>query len=189
MSSPHPPRPEEVEHLLRNAQLRDDLEPHLEEALGRVNVLEMPTPKENEYLESMLAWERAPVEPISRWFDPELTLPHPDSLDEEQLHACLWEAIRELQDKRIVLDFTDHLSDGELYWLIFRDILPAREKRIDSPKNFLHWDCANVSGDPQVWLRYYASAEEHHLWQLETGGRLPSSERPPFPRAMPRRPL
>ena len=183
------PRPEEVEHLLRNAQLRDDLEPHLDEALRRVNVLEMPTPAENEYLESMLAWERAPVEPISRWFDPEMTLPHPDSLDDERIHACLWEVIRHLQSKRIMLDFSDHLPDRDLYWLIFRDILPAREKRIDSPKNYLHWDCANVSGDPQVWLRYYASAEERHLWQLETGGRLPSSERPPFPRAMPRRPL
>lgn len=183
------PRPEEVEHLLRNAQLRDDLEPHLDEALRRVNVLEMPTPAENEYLESMLAWERAPVEPISRWFDPEMTLPHPDSLDDERIHACLWEVIRQLQSKRIMLDFSDHLPDRDLYWLIFRDILPAREKRIDSPKNYLHWDCANVSSDPRLWLRFYATDEDRRMWQEETGGVLPPSELPPFPREIPRRPL
>lgn len=189
MTSARRPRPEEVEHLLRNAQLRDDLEPNLEEALGRVNVQEMPTPKENEYLESMLAWERAPVEPISRWFNPELTLPHPDSLDDERISACLWEVIRQLQGKRIMLDFSDHLPDRELYWLIFRDILPAREKRVDTPKNYLHWDCASVSSDPRLWLRYYATDEERQLWQEETGGVLPPSEPPPFPREMPRRPL
>ena len=183
------PRPEEVEHLLRNAQLRDDLEPHLDEALRRVNVLEMPTPAENEYLESMLAWERAPVEPISRWFDPEMTLPHPDSLDDERIHACLWEVIRHLQSKRIMLDFSDHLPDRDLYWLIFRDILPAREKRIDSPKNYLHWDCANVSSDPRLWLRFYATDEDRRMWQEQTGGVLPPSELPPFPREIPRRPL
>src|SRR5438552_1774571 len=138
------PRPDEVEHLLRNAQLRDELEPYFDESIGRVNVEELPTPVENEFLASMLAWERAPVLPIGQWFEPELKLPLPDALTESQLHERLWETIHQLYGKRIVLEFTDHLSDRELYCMIYRDILPSPEKMIDSLSNYLQWDCADV---------------------------------------------
>ena len=57
---------------------------------------------------------------------------------------------RKLFQKRIVLDFTDHLNDRELYCLIFRDILPAREKKLDGPSNYLHWDCTGANCDPEV---------------------------------------
>ncbi len=88
MSTNHKPLPDEVEHLLRNAELRNELEPYFDESLRSVNVDELPTPVENEFLASMLAWERAPVLPISQWFEPELKLPHPDTLSNEQLHDC-----------------------------------------------------------------------------------------------------
>ncbi|REK17517.1 MAG: hypothetical protein DWQ37_06020 [Planctomycetota bacterium] len=189
MSTNHKPLPDEVEHLLRNAELRDELEPYFDESIRSVNVEELPTPIENEFLASMLAWERAPVLPISQWFEPELRLPHPDTLSNDQLHALLWEAIHKLFAQRIVLDFTDHLSDRELYCLIYRDILPCREKKIDSLSNYLHWDCADMGGDPSVWLRYYASEEERLAWVDDFGGPLPHVELPPHPRQLPRRPL
>ena len=125
MSTNHKPLPDEVEHLLRNAELRDELEPFFDESIRSVNVEELPTPVENEFLASMLAWERAPVLPISKWFDPELQLPHPESLSNDALHELLWKTIHMLYHRRIVLDFTDHLSDRELYCVIFRDILPC----------------------------------------------------------------
>ena len=125
--------PDEVEHLLRNAELRDELEPYFDESIRSVNVDELPTPVENEFLASMLAWERAPILPISQWFEPELKLPHPDALDATtSCTIVLWETIHKLFERRIVLDFTDHLSDRELYCLIYRDILPCSEKKIDS---------------------------------------------------------
>src|SRR5262245_56201379 len=103
MSTNQKPLPDEVEHLLRNAELRDELEPFFDESTRCVNVEELPTPVENEFLASMLAWERAPVLPILQWFQPELKLPHPDSLDNSALHALLWETIQKLFSKRIVL--------------------------------------------------------------------------------------
>ena len=66
------PRPDDVKELLLNAELRDELEPYYDEAISRVNVQSLPISVENEFLASMLAWERAPVLPIYRWFDPEL---------------------------------------------------------------------------------------------------------------------
>lgn len=189
MSNDRRPGPDEVEHLLLNARLRDELEPFFDESICRVNVEEVPTPVENEFLASMLAWEKAPVLPICQWFEPELTLAHPDKLSDEELHEVLWNAIYRLFDKRIVLDFTDHLSDRDLYRLIYRDILPTPEKKIDSPSNYLHWDCADVSGDPEVWLRYYATDEERRDWAEDFSDPLPERSEPPFSRQLPRRPL
>jgi hypothetical protein len=137
----------------------------------------------------MLAWEMAPVLPIYRWFEPELRPPRPDMLSDEDLREILYDVIRKLFDKRLVLDFTDHLSDRELYRLIYRDILPAREKKIDSGTAHLHWDCAGASGDPEVWLRYYATEEERQCWAETYRQPLPSRARRPFPRQLPREPM
>ncbi|MEX2114895.1 MAG: hypothetical protein WD845_17005 [Pirellulales bacterium] len=191
MATNHKPLPDEVEHLLRNAELRDELEPYFDESIRSVNVDELPTPVENEFLASMLAWERAPILPISQWFEPELQLPRPETLTSEQLHERLWQAIHKLFERRIVLEFTDHLSDRELYCLIYRDILPCREKKIDVPDNYLHWDCADVGGDATTWLRYYASERERQSWieDMELDEQLPAAEKPPYPRELPRRPL
>ena len=42
MSTAHP-QPGEVDDLLRNAQLRDELEPYFDESIVRLNVCELPT--------------------------------------------------------------------------------------------------------------------------------------------------
>jgi hypothetical protein len=182
------PNSEEVDQLLLNAQLRDELEPYIDESFDLLNIRRLPTPKENEFLASMLAWERAPVLPISHWFDPPLALPRPETLDDRRLHKVLSDTIRNLYEKRIMLDFTDHLSDRQLYCLIFRDILPSPEKKVDLPKNYLHWHCLDDNDEPETWLRYYASPSERQEWAAETGQPLPPCEPPPYPRKMPRRP-
>ncbi len=189
MMLPNSPRSDEVEHLLRNAQLRDALEPLLDESIGRVNVQVMTTGAENDFLESMLEWERAPILPICEWFQPTLELPHPDDLSDQQVRDTLYQTIGRLYEKHVVLDFTDHLTDRQLYCLIYRDILPSHEKFIRRHSNYLHWDCANTDGDPDIWLRYYANDEDRRLWEEETGGFPPPVDDPPFPRDLPRAPL
>jgi len=183
------PMSDQVEHLLRNAQLRDALEPLYDESIGRVNVELMSTTSENEFLESMLQWERAPILPICDWFRPKLQLEHPDTLDEQQLLIALHHAIEKLFSKRIVLDFTDHLTDRQLYCLLYRDILPTHEKLLPRTNSYLHWDCANTSGDPDTWLRYYASEADRNAWREETEGYLPPVEAPPYQRELPQAPM
>jgi hypothetical protein len=126
--------------------------------------------------------------PIYRWFEPELRLPRPESLSDADLHQILGEVIRKLFLKRIVLDFTDHLSDRDLYRLIFRDILPAREKKLDYPSNYLHWDCTGAGGDCDVWLRFYASEEERQDWAESYRQPVPPRTPLPYPRDLPREP-
>jgi hypothetical protein len=188
MSPPRRPQPDEVEQLLRNAELRDELERYLDESISRVNVQHWSLAAENEFLACMLAWEQAPVLPIYRWFEPELRLPRPEALSEELLSRILWDVIGKLYQKRIVLDFTDHLNDRELYCLIYRDILPAREKKLDYPSNYLHWDCTGPSGDPEVWLRYYATEDEREEWAASYDQPLPPRCPLPYPRMLPREP-
>lgn len=178
---------EDVDQLLLNARLRDELEPFRDESVDVVNVNGMPTQQENEYLASLLAWERAPVLPIAEWFQPRLVLPAPETLSPQQLHRILWSTIRKLYEKRIALDFTDHLTDHELYCLIARDILPSPEKKIEHSPTYLHWHCVDPSAEPDIWLRYYASAEERQAWARETGQPLPLRQSPPRVRKMPRR--
>lgn len=194
MSDVHRPASDEVDHLLRNAQLRDELEPFFDETIIRVDARHLSTPMENEFLQSMLDWERAPVLPIGQWFDPPLDVPSPESFARDEdgelaLHERLWATIERLFAMRIVLDFTDHLSDRQLYCIIYRDILPTQEKRLPSADSYLHWDCADIGGDPEVWLKFYASEEDRQGWYEETGEALPEVEPPPYPRNMPERPL
>src|SRR5205823_11105199 len=110
MSTPHPPS-QEVDELLLNARLRDELEPFLDESVHILDCRRLPTSDENEFLEQMLAWERAPVLPIAKWFQPELVLPHPEQLSDAELRTILAETIQKLHSQRIVVDFNDHLSD------------------------------------------------------------------------------
>ena len=184
------PDPEEVDCLIRNGELRTAIEPYLDESIWEIDFRGLPTPVENRFLESMLAWELAPLVPIARWFDPPLALQPACTLDEEQLRERLWTIVEQLYSKRIVLDFTDHLSDRELYALIRRDILPATVKHVDLPDNYFHWDCSATAGEDQtVWLTFYASDEERESWRFEEGREPPPREVPPYPRALPTAPV
>ena len=184
------PSPEDVDCLLRNAELRDLIEPYLDESIHEIDFASMPTAVENRFLESMLAWEQAPMSPIGRWFSPPLALPPASLLSDNALRERLWETIEQLFSKRVVLDYADHLSDRELYSLIRRDILPAAIKQVDLPDNYFHWDCSACDvEDATVWLTYYASEFDREQWAFETGCELPPRAVPPYPRALPAAPV
>ena len=182
---------DDVDELLRNAELRSELEPYLDESVSRIIMHRIPLRLENEYLAAMLAWEKAPVLPIYRWFEPELRPPQAETLDDASLTAILDELILKLYENRIVLDFTDHLSDRELYRIICHDILPSHEKRLDDRASSLHWNCSS-NGDPddlETWLCYYASDEERESWEEQHGLLPPEKQIQHYPRNMPQDPF
>ena len=172
---------DEVELMLANARLRDELEPYRDESID-ANQNRMPLQTENEYLASMLAWERAPALPIADWFSPRLELSPPESLGDAELPSVLWSTIEKLYSKKIVLRCTDHLTDRELYTIIFRDILTCCEKKVEVPGKVLEWMCVE---ETETWLRYYADPVERRRYQEEYEAELPPSEDPPHPRKLP----
>jgi len=173
----------EIEELLRNAELRTELEPYADESLSRNRLIHRSLRQENDFLAGMLDWEISPAEPIARWFIPELSLPPPEQLNEEQLLQALEWVVAKLFEKKLILDFADHLSDRELYSLIYRSILPSREKNLRHRNGFIHWDCS--CGDDEIWLRFYASDDEREQYQDWTGELLPPKEVPPHYRDLP----
>jgi hypothetical protein len=176
----------EVEQLLHNAQLRDQLEPFFDESIALVDVTEMSTSEENQFLASMLNWEYAPVLPISQWFEPELSLPLPETLSNRDLSKMLWDTLQRLAEQNIYLQYTDHLSDRELFCILVRDILTATEKKLDISNNSIVWRLVDNESDPDIWLAYYATDEQRYLWQLEHGQAPPASKPLKYPRQMPR---
>ena len=150
-----------ADELLRNAELRTELEPYADESLTCVNSSNWTLRQENQYLSSMLRWEKAPILPIYQWFAPdELVLPAPQTVCDDLLPPLLNDLARKLYEKHIVLDYTDHLSDRELYEVILYKILPQNEKKIELPGVYRHWDCSRVGdgGDElesaRDWLTY-----------------------------------
>lgn len=176
------PGVDEVDLLLANARLRDELEPYRDESIDDTSTCRMSLRTENEYLESMLAWERAPALPVANWFSPELEIPSPDRLSDEKLTEILNQTIERLFSQRVVLRLTDHLSDRELYKIIYRDVLPCCEKKIDVPGKCLEWRCIE---DNETWLRYYASAVDRRRFQEDHDIEIPPSETPQFSRSLP----
>ena len=172
---------DEVDLMLANARLRDELEPYRDESIDTATS-RMNLRTENEYLASMLAWERAPALPIASWFTPVMELPSPEAIDDETLDRLLIETIDRLYGEKVVLRCTDHLCNRDLYKIIYRDILPCCEKKVEISGKFLEWRCIE---DTDTWLRYYADAVDRRRFQEEYEVDLPDSEEPKFRRDLP----
>ena len=181
MSETSRPVAAQVDLLLDNARLRDELEPYRDESIDSATT-RMPLARENEYLASILAWERAPALPIGQWFDPPLAPPAPETLDDTRLTTILHELVHQLASRDVVLRQTDHLTDRELYRVIVADILPTCEKRVALPGNQLRWHCVD---DTETYLTYYADPVERRRYQEEHHCELPAAQVPPHPRDLP----
>ena len=182
MSETSRPMIDEVDLMIDNARLRDELEPYRDESIDDPTMRRMPLRQENEYLASILAWERAPALPIRDWFSPPMTIPAPDSLGDAALKLALVQTLEKLHSQHIVLSCTDHLSDRELFRVIYRDILPCCEKKLATPGNELEWRCVD---DSETWLIYYASPVERRRYQEEHQVDLPEAKSPPHCRQIP----
>lgn len=179
MSETSRPMIEEVDLMIDNARLRDELEPYRDDSIDDPTMGRMPLKTENEYLSSILAWERAPALPIRDWFNPPISIPSPESLAGETLSLMLRQTVERLRSLGIVLTYTDHLTDRDLYCLIYRDILPCCEKKIESAGTRLEYRCVD---DTETWLTYYADAVERRRFQEEHQVDLPIARKPRYRR-------
>lgn len=168
---------QEVEAQIRNMELRTALEPYYDEAISRLKFSRLK--REDDYLESMLEWEIVKPTPIAQWFEPELCPPRTvDKISDQDIHDYLIYLLGKLKEKRIILRFSDHMSDRELYILVLRDVLPAKEKYLQTYIGDREWDCIDIAENEMTYLKYYASREERQIWEDYYGETLPPSEKP-----------
>jgi hypothetical protein len=113
-----------------------------------------------------------------------IELPEPDSLNDEQLTAKMWEVIHALARIDVFIHFTDHLSDRELYGDLWGRVL--REEVPDLPHGGWseHVDLLN-STDPthHIYLKYYANENVRRDWLVDFPDYdMPAHEDPPYDR-------
>lgn len=159
-----------------------DVDREIEAAMTESSPVEAPDPRLQDQLR---ATERENWTPAAKELaEQNVPLLPPCEVTDETLTPILWELLHNLALRGFYVLHTDHLSDRELYTELWerglRDpaCLPGRNPRGGWFHDFLgSWG----EDDMQLWLRFYASAEERaaHLkdWPDET---LPAQERLPF---------
>lgn len=113
-----------------------------------------------------------------------LDIPDEATLDDEALHAKLWEILRALPGIGMVIEDTDHLSDRELYRWLVTDAL-VEETCLPTDLNGV-WHVSPIGGcseeDNEIYLRYYADEETREHWRKDFGEPIPPKEVPPYDR-------
>lgn len=115
-----------------------------------------------------------------------VSLPPPDSLDDQQLTAKLWEVIQKLALLRVFIEQTDHLSDRELYSHLWSDSLREETKMLPpSPDSAYHIQLLSSGSeeDNQLYLKYYADDDWRQHWHEDfPNDPIPEHQDPPYDR-------
>src|SRR5216684_2320490 len=148
---------------------------------------DMPADLEEEFLKQVLAFETAEPSTVLQWLENAgLEVPPPDQLDDEQLHAKLWEMIKRMASLGAYLHSTNHLSDRELYSYLFNEGL--REDAVlfpDDPSYVYGLDLLGSGGDEdmRLYMKYFAEDEYRKQWATDFPDfEMPLHEDPPFDR-------
>ncbi len=115
-----------------------------------------------------------------------VSLPPPDSLNDEELTEKLWEVIHTLVLLQVFIEQTDHLSDRTLYSQLWADCLREEVKQL-TPSAGAAWHIPMLGGcsdeDSRLYLMYYADEDSRRHWQEEFPDELlPAHEELPYHR-------
>jgi hypothetical protein len=115
-----------------------------------------------------------------------VSLPAPDSLNDQDLTEKLWEVIHKLALLRVFIEQTDHLSDRELYRHLWTDSLREETKML-APSTDSAWHIQMLGSgseeDNQLYLKYYADNASRQHWQEDfPNDPLPAHEDLPYDR-------
>ncbi len=139
------------------------------------------------FLEHVIAFEGLEDRPLfDALLEGGVKLPRPEELDDEALKIRLWEVIRAMELFGHYLHHTDHLSDRDLYRVLWTDTL--REPTTIMPENpefacFIDIIGSGSQEDLQLYLKYYAEEDERGDWAEEfPEERIPEHVTPPYDR-------
>ncbi len=143
--------------------------------------------EEEEFLEHILFIEGVGEQPLFDLLQKGgIQLPQPAALDDTQLQTKLWDVINGMALLGCYLSSTDHLSDRQLYEVLWTEIL--REPTSVCPNNAnaaCHIDILGGCSeeDLQLRLKYYADDEERIDWAEQfPEDTIPSREPLPYDR-------
>lgn len=96
-----------------------------------------------------------------------VSLPHPDSLSDQELTNKLWEVIHKLALLRVFIEQTDHLSDRELYTDLWADSLREDTKSLAASENSgCHIQLLGNGSEEatSLYLKFYADELARKAW-------------------------
>ena len=146
-----------------------------------------PAETEEAFWEQVVDYEEAPWTTHFQQLETAgVSLPPPDSLNDEELTAKLWEVIHKLALLRVFIEDTDHLSDRELYTHLWSNSLREETKALPPAANSEYHIQMLGSGseeDNRLYLKYYADDAARQHWQEEfPNDPIPRHEDPPYDR-------
>ena len=109
-----------------------------------------------------------------------IELPRPEKLTNRRLTSKLWEVIHALLGQSIVLGNTDHLSDRQLYTLLWNETF--HKHFVISRHYTLHVDMTKTGIDDgmPIYLKYYASETQRKMYsEFYPGFKMPKHVEPP----------
>lgn len=155
--------------------------------LGTAAEAAVPMSGPSMFWQSVMAFEHAPhTTHFQQLLDQGLSLCDPALLDDATISKTLWDVIHGLAKMRVFLKHTDHLSDRELYEVLWWDLL--REETVDTallPEMHCHLDIlGNRDFEHRYqYLKYFADEQERRFWSEQYPDReLPHHQDPPFHR-------
>jgi hypothetical protein len=115
-----------------------------------------------------------------------VSLPAPETLNDQEVTAKLWEVINKLAQMRVFLEDTDHLSDRELYTTLWSDELREETKDIVLDQDSAcHYQLLSGGSDEdnQLYLKYFADEKWREWWHKDyPDDPMPDHEDPPYDR-------
>jgi hypothetical protein len=146
-----------------------------------------PAEMEESFWKHVVDYEEAPS--TTHFHELEMggvSLPAPDSLNDQELTAKLWEVIHKLALLRVFLEQTDHLSDRELYRSLWTDSLREETKMLPPAANSA-WHIQMLGGcseeDNRFYLKYYADDPFRRHWHEDfPNDPVPAHEDLPYDR-------
>lgn len=146
---------------------------------------DMPPELEEQFFRNVLAFETAPTTTnFAQLTAAGVPLPHPNHVADAGISSTLWSVITGLADLGVFLNWTNHLSDRELYAVLWNDVL--REQVPILPKSSQgawHIDLPGGDPDSRHYLKFYADEEDRTHWLKECPDYdMPAHEDPPYDR-------
>ena len=114
-----------------------------------------------------------------------MELPPPAELDDGELRDKLWEMIRGMHFLGMYLLNTDHLSDRELYEILWEEEL--HRETVLQPEDpdtrcFIDMVGTGSEEDVHLYLKHYAGERDRGWWAEHWDGEIPAHEDPPYDR-------
>ncbi|HET9284711.1 MAG TPA: hypothetical protein VFR24_22400 [Candidatus Angelobacter sp.] len=130
-----------------------------------------PVEVEEDFWKYVVEYEEAPwTTHFQQLENAGVSLPSPDSLNDEALTAKLWEIIQKLALLRVFISQTDHLSDRELYTHLCTESLREETKAMPMAANSA-WHIEMLGSyseeDMHLYLKYYADEDWRRQWRKD----------------------